>query len=346
MSRIKVLIVDDSAVVRTILTRELGTADDIEVVGTAPDPYIARDIIVQSQPDVLVLDIEMPRMDGLTFLKKLMARKPIPVVILSTLTQDGAASTLEAFKLGAVEVMAKPNRDVKDSLADIRTQLLDRIRAASVARVHRINPVSENAREESIQRVALPETTHKVVAIGASTGGTQAILATLAALPVTAPGMLIVQHMPEGFTKTFAKRLDEHSAMKVTEAQGGETVQPGVALLAPGNKHMILKRSGARYYVDVKEGPLVCRHRPSVEVLFESVAKAAGANALGVIMTGMGSDGAGGMLTMKQAGAKNIAQDEKSCVVFGMPKEAIKIGAVDEVVPLNEIPATIAKLLA
>ncbi len=346
MSRIKVLIVDDSAVVRTILTRELGSADDIEVIGTAPDPYIARDIIVQSQPDVLVLDIEMPRMDGLTFLKKLMARKPIPVVILSTLTQEGAASTLEAFRLGAVEVMAKPNRDVKDSLADIRTQLLDRIRAASVARVHRIVPVGENAVEDQIHRVALPETTHKVVAIGASTGGTEAIMATLAALPATAPGILIVQHMPEGFTKTFAKRLDEHSAMKVTEAQGGETVQPGVALLAPGNKHMILKRSGARYYVDVKEGPLVCRHRPSVEVLFESVAKAAGANAIGVIMTGMGSDGAGGMLTMKKAGAKNIAQDEKSCVVFGMPKEAIKNGAVDKVVPLDEIPATIAKLLA
>jgi two-component system, chemotaxis family, protein-glutamate methylesterase/glutaminase len=335
---IKVLIVDDSAVVREIFTAELSKDSELEVVGTAIDPYIARDKIVKLKPDVVTLDVEMPRMDGITFLRKLMKYCPIPVIIVSSLTPRGGKLALEAISAGAVDVMCKPGAAY--TVGDMSVELIDKIKSAAAVNMSRWTKINAQTPEPP-QRLSMIQTTNKVVAIGASTGGTQALQSVLSALPSNAPGIVIVQHMPEHFTTSFAQRLNELCAIEVREAENGDSVIPGRALIAPGNKHMLLRRSGARYYVEVKTGPLVSRHRPSVEVLFNSVAQSAGPNSVGVIMTGMGGDGADGMLKMKENGAITIAQDEASCVVFGMPKEAIKRGGVDHIVPLNKIPEAI-----
>jgi len=337
---IRILVVDDSAVVREIFTNELSRDPDLEVVGTAIDPYIARDKIVKLKPDVLTLDVEMPRMDGITFLRKLMRYYPIPVIIVSSLTPKGGEMALEAMNAGAVEVMCKPGASY--TVGDMSVELIDKIKAAAAVNMRRWMSSKSDA-EKQAPRLSTIRTTNKVVAIGASTGGTQALQKVLSILPANAPGTVVVQHMPEHFTSSFAQRLNELCAMEVKEAENGDSVIPGKVLIAPGNKHMLLRRSGARYYVEVKGGPLVCRQRPSVEVLFNSVARTAGSNAVGVIMTGMGADGADGMLQMKQDGAATIAQDESSCVVFGMPKEAIQRGGVDSVVHLDRIPETILK---
>jgi len=337
----RVLIVDDSAVVRDILTRELARDPEIEVVGTAPDPYVARDKIVLLKPDVITLDIEMPRMDGITFLRKLMHYFPMPVVILSSLTPKGGDLALEAMEAGAVEVMCKPGAAY--TVGDLAVELCDKIKAASRVAVRRRTEGAVQAAAPTV-RLAMTRTTNKVIAIGASTGGTQALQDVLTRLPGTAPGIVIVQHMPEHFTRSFAERLNQLCEIEVAEAQNGDSVTPGKALIAPGNYHMVLRRSGARYYVEVKSGPLVSRHRPSVDVLFKSVAKYAGRNAVGVIMTGMGSDGAEGMKMMRDAGALTIAQDEASCVVFGMPKVAIDLGGACHVTGLDRIPQKMLEL--
>lgn len=346
-NKIRVLVIDDSAIVRKIFTHELSKYPDIEVIGTAPDPYIARDKIVKLKPDVITLDIEMPRMDGLTFLKKLMKYCPVPTIVVSSLTQKNSRMALEALEMGAVDVMAKPGGAY--SVGDMSVQLAEKIRAASKARIlpSQAKEVLKTEKRTDISPglLALKKTTHKIIAIGASTGGTEAIKTVLSQLPPTIPGIVIVQHMPPKFTTSFAERLNELCQIEVREAQDGDGVIPGVALIAPGNFHMVLKRSGARYYVEIKNGPMVCYQRPSVDVLFFSVARYAGSNAIGVIMTGMGKDGAQGMLAMRQAGAHTIAQDEQTSVVFGMPKEAIKLGAVEHIAPLNEIPTTILRLL-
>jgi len=335
---VKVLIVDDSAIVRQVLSKELAKDPEITIVGTAPDPYIARDKIVNLKPDVLTLDIEMPKMDGITFLKKLMRHFPLPVIIVSSLTPKGGELAMEALENGAIDVLCKPGGSY--TVGDIALQLRERIKGAA-----KVVPQKRGVQKSTgINRLSMTKTTNKVLAIGASTGGTEAIKRVLEKFPVDAPGTIIVQHMPEKFTTSFAASLNKYCAIKVIEAKGGETIQPGVALLAPGNHHMLLRRSGARYYVDVKNGPMVFHQRPSVEVMFNSVAKYAGRNAIGVILTGMGADGAQGLLNMKNAGAKTIAQDEESCVVFGMPKESIKIGAVDYVLSLEKIPQQIIKL--
>ena len=335
---IKVLVVDDSAIVRKVLSEELGRAKDIVVVGTAPDPYVARDKIVRLKPDVVTLDIEMPRMDGLTFLKKIMTYAPLPVIIVSSLTREGSRIALEALSLGALEVISKPTASY--SVGDLGIQLADKIRAAAGVKV-RQRPGGETivipSEKAVIGAMALTETTRKIIAIGASTGGTEALREVITRMPRNAPGILVVQHMPAKFTTSFAERLDSLSDMTVKEAQDGDTVTDGLVLIAPGNFHMLLKRSGARYHVVVKTGPMVHHQRPAVDVLFRSVAQYAGANAVGIVLTGMGSDGAEGLALMKQAGARTIAQDEQSCVVFGMPKEAIKTGAVDKVVSLPRI---------
>ena len=344
MKKIKVLVVDDSAVVRKVFKEEISRENDMEVVGTAPDPYVARDKIVKMKPDVVTLDIEMPRMDGITFLKKLMRHYPLPVIIVSSLTRNGGKLAVEALSLGAVEVMSKPSGAY--SVGEMGVQLTDKIRA--VARLN-VSPRKERPSKKSIQKKvasrALAETTNKIVAIGASTGGTEALKTVLTGMPPNAPGILVVQHMPANFTTSFAERLDELSAMTIKEAKDGDSLVNGVALLAPGNYHMLLKRSGARYYVQVKKGPLVHHQRPAVDVLFQSVANYAGSNAIGVILTGMGADGALGLLKMKEAGARTVAQDEKSCIVFGMPKEAIKLGAADKVVPLNSVGKTVLNMI-
>jgi two-component system, chemotaxis family, protein-glutamate methylesterase/glutaminase len=341
-TKVRVLVVDDSPVVRQVLSRELARDPDIEVVGTAPDPFAARDMIVELKPDVVTLDMEMPRMDGMTFLRKLMQHYPLPVIVISSLTTKGGELALEALDAGAVDVMCKPG--VAYAVGELGVELADKVKAASRVRVAKRAPaVSAPAARP---RLAMTVTTNKVLAIGASTGGTQALFDVLTALPATAPGIIIVQHMPEHFTRSFAERLNEHSAIQVKEAEDGDTVAPGKALVAPGNFHMLLKRSGAMYYVEVKSGPLVSRHRPSVDVLFKSVARYAGRNAVGVIMTGMGGDGAAGLLEMKQAGAETIAQDEASCVVFGMPKVAIEMGAVNHIVSLHDIPQKAMQLAA
>lgn len=337
---IRVLIVDDSAIVRRILTEELGREPGIEVLGTAPDPFVARDKIIKLKPDVITLDLEMPRMDGLTFLRKLMKYHPMPVVVVSSLTKDNAGTALQALELGAVDVMSKPGGPY--SVGDVVVQLIDKIKAASRAKLN--TKEIERPKKQVIVHRHL-STTHKIIVIGASTGGTEALRVVLESLPANSPGIIIVQHMPEHFTKSFADRLNELCAIEVREAADGDTVRPGLALIAPGNKHMLLVRSGAKYICQVKDGPLVNRHRPSVEVLFNAVAKNAGQNVVGVMLTGMGADGATGMKAMKDAGAKTIAQDEKSCVVFGMPKETIKLGAADHVVPLNKISAKILDLV-
>ena len=340
---IKVLVVDDSAIVRKIFTEELSHERGMEVVGTAPDPYVARDKIVRLKPDVVTLDLEMPRMDGLAFLKKLMKHHPLPVIIVSSLTKKGGRLALEAMESGAVEVLSKPGSSY--SVGEMMQQLADKIRAAARARV--VRSVDELNGDEPVNIAGhlLSETTDKVIAIGASTGGTEALKKVLTQFPPTIPGIVVVQHMPPKFTTTFSERLNQLSKIEVKEAQDGDSVNPGRALIAPGNYHMLLRRSGAKYYVSVKSGPLVNRQRPSVDVLFQSISKYAGANAVGVIMTGMGSDGAKGLLEIRQAGARTIGQNEASCVVFGMPKEAANINAVEKLVPLNRIPHEIIKAL-
>jgi len=343
-ANIRVLVVDDSAIVRKILTEALSGQPGLEVVGTAPDPYIARDKILALHPDVLTLDIEMPRMDGLTFLKKLMHFHPMPVIIISSLGQASCQTALQALALGAVEVLAKPGGPY--SVGELRLDLAGKIRAAAAARVRR-QAVPAPAAAPPPKMSALSRTptgawaASAVIAIGASTGGTEAIAAVLPRLPADAPGILITQHIPAGFSRAFAKRLNEICAVEVKEAEDGDTLCPGRALVAPGDLHMLLRQTGDGYRVAVKTGPRVCYQRPSVDVMFSSVAESAGARAVGVLLTGMGSDGAQGLLKMHQAGARTIAQDESSCVVFGMPKEAIRAGAADRVVALPAMPQAI-----
>ncbi len=343
---IRVLVVDDSAIVRKVLSEELSRERGIEVVGTAPDPYVARDKIVRLRPDVITLDIEMPRMDGLTFLKKLMKYFPLPVIIVSSLTKKGGKLAMEALSLGALEVISKPSASY--SVGDMSVQLADKIRA--VAHVHVTAktdavPEASGPPRERIATKALSATTNKIMAIGASTGGTEAIKTVLMGMPPNSPGIIIVQHMPAKFTTSFAERLDSLCAIRVKEAQDGDSVVNGQALIAPGNFHMLLRRSGARYYVQIKNGPMVHHQRPSVDVLFKSVADYAGSNAIGIILTGMGADGADGLLQMRQAGARTVAQDEKTCVVFGMPKEAIKREAAEKIAPLVDVAPTALRMV-
>ncbi len=343
MKKIRVLIVDDSAIVRKIFSEELSKSPDIEIVGAAPDPFVARDKIVRLKPDVITLDIEMPRMDGLTFLKKLMKHYPLPVIIVSSLTPKGGELTLEAMDIGAVEVIGKPGGSY--TVGDMSAQLAEKIRAASRVKVTG-KALDEGLATEKCEPIkALAKTSNKVIAIGASTGGTEALKTVLSRLPLNSPGVLVVQHMPAKFTTAFAERLNNLCQITVKEARNNDSVNLGGALVAPGNFHMILRRSGSRYYVEVKDGPMVHHQRPAVDVLFKSTAQYAGPNSIGAILTGMGSDGAQGLLEMKQAGAKTIAQDEKSCVVFGMPKEAIKLGAADKVVPLAQVVEEIVKMV-
>ena len=343
----RVLIVDDSAIVRKLLTEALSEEKDIEVVGTAPDPFVARDKILALKPDVLTLDIEMPRMDGLTFLKKLMHYQPIPVVVISSLGQAGCQATLEALRLGAVEVLAKPRGPYSEG--ELRLDLASKIRAAAVARLRR-QPDAQTAptaNHEPSPPPAAPFDPEAIVAVGASTGGTEAIQAVLTQMPAAGPGMVITQHIPAVFSLAFANRLNEICPMEVKEARDGDTVARGRALIAPGNFHMLLRKSpGGGFRVTVQDGPRVCYQRPSVDVMFSSVADAAGPRAIGVLLTGMGSDGARGMLKMKQSGARTIAQDEASCVVYGMPREAVRLDAAGQVVSLSRIPAAILNQLS
>ena len=347
--KIRVLIVDDSAIVRQSLTEILSSDSELEVVGTASDPYMAVEQIKNVVPDVITLDVEMPKMDGITFLKKIMSQHPIPVIIISTLTSKGTETALSALEWGAVEVVLKPQLHTPEQRKEASMLLVDKVKAASHAVIHRrrvglakapksVKPkLTADAVLAKPDPTSLVKTTEKIVAVGASTGGTEALKTFLESFPLDSPGIVIVQHMPELFTKQFADRLHEQCKITVKEAKNGDTVLRGQALISPGNKHMLLKRSGARYYVEVTEGPLVNRHRPSVDVLFRSVARYAGKNSVGVIMTGMGNDGAQGLLEMKNSGAFTIAQNEKTCIVFGMPKEAIKLNAVDKIMSIYSI---------
>jgi two-component system chemotaxis response regulator CheB len=343
---IKVLIIDDSALIRSLLTEIINKQPDMEVVGTAPDPLVAREMIKALNPDVLTLDVEMPKMDGLAFLEKLMRLRPMPVVMVSSLTERSSSITLHALELGAFDYVTKPKLDIRNGLQEYAEELTDKIRAASKARLPKSSPRSAanitGHQKNSADVVLAAEhhvfsTTEKIILLGSSTGGTEALKVFLVDMPPDCPGILITQHMPEAFTKTFAKRLDSLCKIAVKEAEHGDRVLPGHAYLAPGNRHLLLKRSGANYVTELSDGPPVSRHRPSVDVLFRSAANCAGKNAVGIIMTGMGDDGAAGMLEMHQAGAYTLAQDEQSCVVFGMPKEAIARGAVDEVAPLHDL---------
>lgn len=336
---IKVLVVDDSAVVRKIFKTELAKAPDITVVGAAPDPFVARDMIVKLKPDVITLDVEMPRMDGITFLDKLMKFYPIPVIIVSSLTPKGSKVAIQALELGAVEVMAKPGSSF--TVGQMSEQLIEKIRAAAKVNLKKMISLRERKMSNDLKissSLSLKQTTNKIIALGASTGGTEALRFVLSHMPKASPGIVIVQHMPPLFTKSYADQVNSISMITVKEAADGDAVLPGTALIAPGNFHMMLTRSGARYIVRITDGPLVHHQRPAVDVLFNSVAKYAGANAVGAIFTGMGKDGADGLLKMKQAGAKTIAQNKETCVVFGMPAEAIALGAVDKVLPLEIIP--------
>lgn len=338
---IRVLIVDDSATARAVLCEILESDPAIKVIGTASDAYIARDKIVELKPDVVCLDVEMPRMDGITFLKKLMHYMPVPVIMVSSLTQSGAKTTLEALESGAVDFVPKPHSYIYDGKDEMKDELITKIKIASKVKVLKKelkNPAQANM-------TSLAETTNKILAIGASTGGTEALKDVLMGLPRNAPGTIIVQHMPANFTAPFAQRLNSLCAMEVREAKNGDSITPGVVLVAPGDFHMVVRRSGARYYVEIGSGGKVSGHRPSVDVLFNSVAKIAGSNAIGVILTGMGSDGAKGLLAMKNAGAKTIGQDESSCVVYGMPKIAHDIGAVDKQVALGKIANAILSVI-
>ncbi|MBI9065935.1 MAG: chemotaxis response regulator protein-glutamate methylesterase [Salinivirgaceae bacterium] len=357
--KIKVLIVDDSAIVRQTLADILGTDPMIEVIGVAADPYFAAKKIVHEVPDVITLDIEMPKMDGLTFLKKIMTQHPIPVVIISSLTAAGTETGIKALELGAVEIVTKPKLSTKEFFEESRIRIRDAVKAAAESKLSRkkaIKYISTSQIEikpklsadavlpKSTPSTSMIKTTQKVVVVGASTGGTEALRVFLEAMPADSPGIVIAQHMPEQFTRSFAERLDQLCSISVKEAANNDTVIRGRALIAPGNHHLILKRSGARYFVEINDGPLVNRHRPSVDVLFRSTAKYAGKNAIGVIMTGMGDDGAKGMLELNETGAHTIAQDEKTCIVFGMPKEAIKLGGVEYTLPLNDIASKVLKL--
>ncbi len=347
-NKIKVLIVDDSAVVRQVLTEILESDPEITVIGTAPDPLVAVERIEHELPDVITLDVEMPRMDGITFLEKIMTQHPIPVVMCSSLTDKGCDTALRALELGAVAVLGKPQLGVKDFLKEARITICDTVKAAARARPRRIPKVEKKLTADAViaksSGRAMVQTTDKVVVIGASTGGTEALRCVLQEMPPDSPGIVVVQHMPEKFTRAFAGSLNQTCRITVKEAEDQDSVTPGLALIAPGNYHTLLKRSGARYYVEVREGPLVSRHRPSVDVLFRSASRYAGRNAVGVILTGMGDDGARGMLEMKEAGAITVAQDEASCVVFGMPAEAIRLGGVDHVVSLGDIACKIVRL--
>ena len=351
--KIKVLIVDDSALVRQVIAQALSTDAEIEVIGTASDPLFAIQKMKLQWPDVLVIDIEMPRMDGITFLKKIMALRPTPVVICSSLAEEGAQATFEALSAGAISIITKPKIGLKSFLEDASNDIVQAVHSAARANMRAL-PVGAAAgcaapppkltadvMLSAAGNRALVRTTDQIVAIGTSTGGTQALEAVLTRLPATCLGIVIVQHMPEKFTAMFAERLNGICQIEVREAANGDRVLPGLALIAPGGQHMMLKRNGAQYVVEVADGPLVNRHKPSVDVLFRSAAKYAGANALGIIMTGMGDDGARGLKEMHDAGARTIAQDEASCVIFGMPKEAIKLDAVDQTMALEQIPSAI-----
>jgi len=355
--KIRVLIIDDSALVRSLLTEIIGRQPDMEVVGAAPDPLVARGMIRAINPDVLTLDVEMPKMDGLDFLEKLMRLRPTPVVMVSTLTERGAETTLRALELGAIDFVAKPKIGVAAGMQQLSTEICDKIRIAARAKMHRklvtatATPTTTSA--SSAHPIVKPSvgtfsrmSTEKIIAIGASTGGTEAIREVLTRLSSDSPAVVITQHMPPGFTKSFAARLNGLCKISVTEAVDGERALPGHAYIAPGDKHLKLKKSGANYVLDVQSGPPVNRHCPSVDVLFESVAESAGPNALGVILTGMGKDGAVGMLAMKNAGAYTIAQDEASCVVFGMPKEAIALGGAQDVCSVFDVAEKLAQRLS
>jgi two-component system, chemotaxis family, protein-glutamate methylesterase/glutaminase len=359
MNKIKVMIVDDSALVRQVVTQAISREPSIEVIATAQDPVFALDKLKSQWPDVFIVDIEMPRMDGLTFLKKIMAEHPTPVIICSSLAERGAQVSMEALASGAVNIITKPKINLKSFLEDSSNDIVAAIKAAaranmSVLRRMTANPVTPAAilnRPKNTADVMLPSSTHqgarmygttdKLIAIGTSTGGTQALEAVLTRLPAVTTGIVIVQHMPEKFTAMFADRLNGLCQMEIREAKDSDRVRPGLALIAPGGRHMMVKRSGAQYYVEVKDGPLVNRHKPSVDVLFRSVAQVAGKNALGIIMTGMGDDGARGLKEMHDTGAVTVAEDESTCVVFGMPKEAIKLGGVAKILPLDRIPQEI-----
>ena len=352
--KIRVLIVDDSALVRNTLTEILSEDPEIEIMSTAGDPFIAAERIRQEIPDVITLDIEMPRMDGLTFLHRLMSQRPIPVVICSSLAAEGSDSALRALEYGAVDIITKPRLGTKEFLEESSIRVRDAVKAAAQARLRpppsqrmKVQPkLTADAVLAKAGTRAMAETTEKVVVVGASTGGTEALRTFLEGMPHDSPGIVIVQHMPENFTAAFAKRLDTCCRISVKEAASDDTVIRGRALIAPGNRHILLRRSGARYFVEVTDGPLVSRHRPSVDVLFRSASRYAGRNAVGVIMTGMGDDGAHGLLEMKEEGARTLAQDEASCVVFGMPKEAIKLGAAEKILPLERIAEEVLKLSA
>jgi two-component system, chemotaxis family, protein-glutamate methylesterase/glutaminase len=341
---IRVLIVDDSAMVRQTLSDILSSDPEIDVIGTAADPYIAAHRMKEAAPDVITLDVEMPRMDGITFLQKIMSQHPIPVVICSSLAIERSETTLKALEYGAVDIIQKPSLGTKEFLMESRIRICDSVKAAAMSKIKKIISMRNVAPKLTADALlpkpkghAMIKTTEKIVAIGASTGGTEALRVLFEALPADCPGFVCVQHMPENFTKAFAKRLDGICQVSIKEAENNDTVLRGQVLIAPGNHHMLLKRSGARYYVEIKEGPLVSRHRPSVDVLFRSAARYAGKNAVGVILTGMGDDGAKGLLEMKEAGAYTIAQDEATSVVFGMPNEAIKLNAAEKVLPLQSI---------
>jgi two-component system chemotaxis response regulator CheB len=345
VQKIKVLCVDDSALIRSLMTEIINGQPDMTVVATAPDPLVARDLIKQHNPDVLTLDVEMPRMDGLDFLEKLMRLRPMPVVMVSSLTERGNEITLRALELGAVDFVTKPKVGIRDGMLDYSEKLADKIRAAARARVRQAAPVQHSAAHAAHAQAAAAAplfnnpllSTEKLIIVGASTGGTEAIREVLVPLPPDAPAVLIAQHMPPGFTKSFAQRLNGLCRITVKEAEHGERVLPGHAYIAPGHAHLLLARSGANYIAHLSDEPPVNRHRPSVDVLFRSAAQHAGKNAIGVILTGMGRDGAAGLLEMKKAGAYTLAQDEASCIVFGMPREAIALGAADEITSLAEM---------
>ncbi len=353
MAKIKVLVVDDSPVVRNVLTRELTKDASFEVIGTAPDAFVARDKIVALRPDVITLDIEMPKMDGITFLRKLMEWFPIPVIIVSGLTPKGCALSLEALEIGAVEVIEKPALTNERELADFSTRLIDQVKAASLVRFQKGHAAARAAAPRPQVQLGAPKPqgrslgkhTDKVVAIGASTGGTEALKKVLETMPMDCPPIMIVQHMPGTFTKAFAERLNRQTPIEVLEAVDGMEVKQGRAIIGNGNLHLLIAKRGAKWIAETREGPLVCRHKPSVEVLFNSFAKHVGKKAIGVMLTGMGRDGADAMKNMKDAGARNICQDEKSCVVFGMPKEAIKAGAAEKIVPLDMVTDSVLSFL-
>ena len=344
--KIKVLIVDDSALIRSVMSEIISDQPDMEVVGVAPDPIVAREMIKATNPDVLTLDVEMPKMDGLDFLEKLMRLRPMPVVMVSSLTERGSEITMRALELGAVDFVTKPKISIKNGMMEYAELISEKIRAAAKARVtaRKIQTDGTSALLPSMGNPLL--SSEKLIMIGASTGGTEAIKEFLIQMPSDCPGILITQHMPEGFTKSFANRLNTICKISVNEAAGGERILPGHAYIAPGHSHLLLTRSGANYMTQLDQGPPVNRHRPSVDVLFNSAAKFAGKNAVGVILTGMGKDGAQGMLEMKHAGSQNFAQDEASCVVFGMPREAIAVGAVDEVAAIKDLPGKVMHYLA